>query len=83
MKIRKRKIGKTNMIGTHVMQARQEQGLTRNVLLKMLQCYGIHMSVRTLSLLERKKRRVNDIEFLALAKVLNTTMESLWDEDET
>lgn len=39
------------------------------------------MSVRTLSLLERKKRRVVDIEFLALSTVLNVTMESLWEEE--
>lgn len=47
----------------------------------MLQLCGIHMSVRTLSLLERKKRRVVDIEFLALARALNVTMESLWEKE--
>ncbi len=69
------------MIGARVMQTRQEQGLTRADLLNRLQSLGINMSARTLSLLERQKRRVNDIEFLALAMALKVSMESLWGEE--
>lgn len=82
MKTERRKKEKTNRIGARVMQTRQEQGLTRNDLLAKLQQFGTHMSPRTLSLLERRKRCVNDIEFLALAKALNVTMESLWGEED-
>ncbi len=81
MKTTRRKKEKTNMIGARVMQARQEQGLTRSDLLERLQVFGINMSARTLSLLERKKRRVNDIELVALATALNVSIEWLWSEE--
>lgn len=81
MKRERRRKEKTNMIGTRVMQARQEQGLSRSDLVDKLHCLGIKMSVRTLSLLERKKRRVFDKEFLALAIALNVSLEWLWEEE--
>lgn len=81
MKTKRRKTEKTNRIGARVMQTRQKQGLTRKELCEILQHLGINMSVRTLSLLERQKRRVVDIEFLALSKALHVTMESLWGEE--
>lgn len=74
MKIKRQK---TNLIGTRVMQTRQAQGMSRQELVVKLQTHGIHMSPRTLSLLERKKRRVTDIEMDALSSVLNVLPTSL------
>ena len=71
----------TNMIGTQVMQTRKEKGLTRSALIVKLKSHGIKMNWLSLFLLEKQKRRVIDIEFLALAKSLNVSMESLWGED--
>ncbi|MBQ4612126.1 MAG: helix-turn-helix transcriptional regulator [Clostridia bacterium] len=80
MGISKQRRIKTNRVGARVMRARQEQGLTRKDLCEKLQHHGILMTTRTLSLLERQKRRVTDIEFLALATALEVTIDYLWDE---
>jgi transcriptional regulator with XRE-family HTH domain len=65
---------RTNISGARVMQARQEQGLTRGDLLIRLQRMGIKMSLPTLSFLERQKRRVTDCELAVLAKALNVSV---------
>ena len=77
MKCERRRREKTNLIGMRVMQARLEQGLSREQLVIKMRDLGIAMSVRTLSLLERKKRCVFDKEFFALAVVLDVSPEWL------
>lgn len=83
MKAERRKRIKTNIIGDRVILARERQRLTRNDLLMKLQSLGLNMSLRTLSLLERRKRRVTDKEVVALAMALNVSVNWLFGvEDE-
>lgn len=83
MKVERRKRIKTNMIGDRVISAREKQGLTRNDLRMKLQPFGLNMSLRTLSFLERRKRCVTDKEVVALAMALNVSANWLFGvEDE-
>ena len=83
MKAERGKRIKTNIIGDRVILARERQRLTRNDLLMKLQSLGLNMSLRTLSLLERRKRRVTDKEVVALAMALNVSVNWLFGvEDE-
>ena len=74
MKIRKLALGDRNLIGARVTQARLAQGMKQVELLAKLQLAGVDMSIPALSLLEGQKRPVTDIELVALADILNVSV---------
>lgn len=74
MKPRKLALGNRNLIGARVTEARAMQGMKQVELLAKLQLAGVDMSVPTLSLLEGQKRPVSDIELVALADILNVSV---------
>lgn len=74
MKPRRLALGKRNLIGARVTEARKAQGMRQVELLAKLQLAGIDMSVPALSLLEGQKRPVSDIELNALADILNVSV---------
>ena len=74
MKKRKLALGDRNLIGARVTQARLAQGMKQVELLAKLQLAGVDMSIPALSLLERQKRPVTDIELVALADILNVSV---------
>ncbi len=77
LKPRKLELGKRNLIGRRVAQARKAQGMKQVELLARLQLAGIDISVPALSLLEGQKRPVSDIELVALADILNVSVDWL------
>ena len=77
MKTRKLALGDRNLIGARVTEARLRLGMGQNELLAQLQLAGIEISVPALSLLEGQKRPVTDFELVALARVLNVSVEWL------
>ena len=74
MKKRKLALGDRNLIGARVTQARLAQGMKQVELLAKLQLAGVDMSIPALSLLEGQKRPVTDIELVALADILNVSV---------
>lgn len=77
MKTRKLALGNRNLIGARVTQIRKEQGMKQVELLAKLQLAGVDMSIPALSLLEGQKRPVSDIELVALADILNVSVDHL------
>ena len=74
MKKRKLALGDRNLIGARVTQSRLAQGMKQVELLAKLQLAGVDMSIPALSLLEGQKRPVTDIELVALADILNVSV---------
>lgn len=74
MKVRKLDLGNRNVVGARVAEARKAKGMKQIELLAKLQMAGIDISVPALSLLEGQKRPVSDIELLALADILNVSV---------
>ncbi len=74
MKPRRLELGKRNIVGARVTQARKAQNMKQIELLTQLQLAGIDMSVPALSLLEGQKRPVSDIELNALSDILNVSV---------
>lgn len=76
MRIREQQLGTRNIVGARVEQRRKEIGMKQKDLLTQLQINGIDLNASGLSKLEGQIRSVQDIELVALAKVLNVSV--LW-----
>lgn len=83
MKARKLALGKRNLIGARVTEARLALGMKQVELLAKLQLAGIDISIPALSLLEGQKRPVSDIELNALADILHVSVDWLLGRTET
>lgn len=77
MKTRKLELGKRNMVGARVTEARLSMGMKQVDLLAKLQTSGIEISIPALSLLEGQKRPVSDFELCALADILHVSVDWL------
>ena len=77
MGLRKQALGNRNLIGARVEQARKELGMKQKELLAQLQVNGVDMNASALSKLEGQMRSVNDFELVALANILNVSVDWL------
>jgi transcriptional regulator with XRE-family HTH domain len=77
MRVRKQEIGERNIVGAKVTEIRNQIGMKQKELLAQLQVHGIDMNATGLSKLEGQIRRVTDIELVALADILNVSLETL------
>lgn len=77
MNTRKLELGKKNIIGARVTQARLMREMKQIELLAKLQICGVDMSIPALSLLEGQKRPVSDIELCALSDALSVSVDWL------
>ncbi|MBS6861346.1 MAG: transcriptional regulator [Clostridiales bacterium] len=77
MRLRKQALGNRNLIGARVEQARKELGMKQKELLAQLQVNGVDMNASALSKLEGQMRSVNDFELVALANILNVSVDWL------
>ena len=82
MKTRKLELGKRNMVGARVTEARLAKGMKQKELLAKLQTMGIEISTPALSLLEGQKRPVTDYELNALADILGVSVDWLLGREE-
>ncbi|MBQ8598992.1 MAG: XRE family transcriptional regulator [Oscillospiraceae bacterium] len=76
-------MGKQNLIGARVTEARKQLNMKQKDLLAKLQVAGIEMSSPALSLLEGQKRPVTDFELNALADILNVSVDWLLGRSES
>ena len=77
MRLRKQKIGDKNLIGARVEATRKKKDMKQKELLAQLQVNGIDMTSSGLSKLEGQIRSVTDIELVALADILDVSVEYL------
>ncbi len=77
MRLRKQNLGDRNLIGARVESERKKKGMKQKELLAQLQVNGVDMNASGLSKLEGQIRYVTDIELVALADILETSVDSL------
>ncbi len=77
MRLRKQALGNRNLVGARVESERKRQGMKQKELLAQLQVNGIDMNASGLSKLEGQIRFVTDSELVALARILNVSVDWL------
>ena len=77
MRLRKQALGNRNFVGARVEMARKRQGMKQKELLAQLQVNGVDMNASGLSKLEGQIRYVTDIELVALADILEVSVDWL------
>ncbi len=81
MRLRKQALGSRNLIGTRVEEARKKKGMKQKELLAQLQVNGVDMNASGLSKLEGQIRYVTDVELVALADILEVSVDYLLGRD--
>ena len=77
MRLRKQELGDRNLIGARVETARKKRGMKQKELLAQLQVNGVDMNASGLSKLEGQIRYVTDVELVALADILEVSVDYL------
>lgn len=81
MRMRKQPLGASNLVGDKIKRKRKALGLKQKDLLAQLQVRGIDISASGLSKLEGQLRIVTDIELVALADILEVSLDELLGRD--
>lgn len=77
MRLRKQSLGDRNLIGSRVESIRKKKGMKQKDLLAQLQVRGVDMNASGLSKLEGQIRYVTDVELVALADILEVSIDYL------
>ena len=77
MRLRKQELGDRNLVGNRVELVRQQKGMKQKELLAHLQVNGVDMNASGLSKLEGQIRFVTDVELVALADILEVSVDYL------
>ena len=77
MRIRKKELGNSNIVGARIGKRRKELGLSQKDLLAKLQVMEIDLNSSGLSKIEGQIRGVADYELVAFAKILDLTLNQL------
>lgn len=77
MRLRKQELGTRNLVGARVEAARKKKGMKQKELLAQLQVNGVDMNASGLSKLEGQIRFVTDVELVALADILEVSVDFL------
>lgn len=67
-----------NMVGGRVRELRLARGMSQQTLSNRLEMLAIYICRGSISRIEDKQRTVTDIELYGLAKVLNVSVEALF-----
>lgn len=70
-----------NLIGSNVRKYRIQNKLSQQKLSNQLELLGVYVCRGSISRIEDKSRTVTDIELFALAKVLNVSINNLFEND--
>lgn len=77
MRLRKQELGDRNLVGAKVEEIRKRKKMKQKELLAQLQIRGVDMNASGLSKLEGQIRFVTDIELVALADILEVSVDYL------
>ncbi len=81
MKIRKQDYGTANIVGRNIERLRKSRNIKQKDFVAMLQTAGCDINPTSYSKLEGQIRAANDKELYVIAKVLNTTVDSLFETE--
>lgn len=79
IKLRKRAYGDTNIVGRRVEQLRKERGITQKDFISKMQALGCDINPTSYSKLEGQIRVATDKEIFTIAKILNVSINELFD----
>lgn len=82
MKLRKKEYGNSNMVGKNVEFLRKEKGIKQKDFISKMQTMGCDINPTSYSKLEGQIRAATDKEIYVIAKILNVTMEELFETRE-
>lgn len=82
MKLRKKEYGNVNMVGRNIERLRKEKGIKQKDFIAMIQSAGCDINPTSYSKLEGQLRLANDKELYVIAKILNTSIDSLFIDTE-
>ena len=80
MKIRKQEYWCANMVGKNIERLRKEKGIKQKDFIAKMQVLGCDINPTSYSKLEGQVRSATDREIYVIAKILNVTMEELFQE---
>lgn len=69
-----------NMIGNKLRELRKKKGLSQQALSDKLEMMAIYICRGSISRIEDKQRTVTDIELYGLSKILDVSIESLFEK---
>ena len=78
MKIRKKPLGTSNLVGANIERIRKERNLKQIEVIAQLQTAGIDMNPTSYSKLEGQVRMATDKEIFAIAKILKVNVGDLF-----
>lgn len=82
MKLRKKEYGNANMVGRNIERLRKQRGIKQKDFIAMIQTEGCDINPTSYSKLEGQLRLANDKELFVIAKILNTSIDSLFSEND-
>ena len=82
MKTRKQEYGDANMVGKNIEHLRKARGIKQKDFIAKIQVAGCDMNPTSYSKLEGQVRSATDKEIYVIAKILNVSMEDLFDSQE-
>jgi len=83
MKTRKQSYGTANMVGKTVERLRKGRGIKQKDFIAKMQVMGCDINPTSYSKLEGQLRSVTDRELYTIAKLLNVTIETLFNDENT
>lgn len=81
MKIRKREYGSCNMVGKNIEHIRKKKGIKQKDFISKMQVMGCDINPTSYSKLEGQIRTATDKEIYTIAKILNVTIDSLFEKE--
>ncbi len=79
MKIRKQNYGIANLVGKNIEYLRKEKGIKQKDFIAKMQVMGCDINPTSYSKLEGQVRSATDREIYTVSKILNVTMEELFE----
>lgn len=79
MKLRKAEYGSSNLVGRNIERLRKEQGIKQKDFISKMQTMGCDINPTSYSKLEGQLRIATDKEIFTIAKILNVTVDSLFE----
>jgi len=80
LKLRKKEYGSCNMVGKNIERLRKKKGIKQKDFISKMQIMGCDINPTSYSKLEGQIRSATDKEIFVIAKILDVTVDSLFDE---
>lgn len=80
MKLRKKEYGDCNIVGKNIERLRKSRGIKQKDFISKMQVMGCDINPTSYSKLEGQLRIAIDKELYVIAKILNVTMEELFEK---